>query len=291
MKTKTTHGLPLFLGLLLLPTWTAADEGIFDLAPPTPPSVIIGNKVIDDSEPWGLRGTKTPVRLRSNSYVATDRPVMLRLESGVTLRVWAMTTGSDYDLVLSRFESGSWTVPQTLAGSPGDELDPRLAVDPADGSVHLVYWIKDEWPRVMYMRAPADLSSWSEPLCVSEPFERAVRPSVALHRGKPLVVYEAHAREYGGTPRQIVLATREPWGFSTEVVATTDFEGPNVPEIHVSEFTLSVVWIDSDGVMGFTRRDGQGVWAPVSATAISRPANGQRASTESADRRSGGRRK
>ena len=153
--------------------------------------------------------------------------------------------------------------PAVLAGAPDDELDPQLAVDPATGDVHLVYWIQAATPTVMHRQAPPDLSAWSEPVAVSRPGEIAVRPAAVFHQGELRVVYEAHTSGFRQTPRQIVLATRGIDGFSAEVPATTDHAERNWPQVHSNGTRLWIEWIDSEGAMSWMLESEPGVWTPL----------------------------
>ena len=125
--------------------------------------------------------------------------------------------------------------PAVLVGSIADELDPYLLFDPADGSVHLLYWVHDAGPRVMHKQAPADLSGWSPATQVSGLGEIAVRPAAVFMAGTLKVVYERHDLGYGSTPRRIVLATSVGSGFTTESVGVTAEAAPNWPEVHALE--------------------------------------------------------
>lgn len=181
--------------------------------------------------------------------------------SGLPIVAWARNDATGFDIVLSTFAGGAWTTPVVLAGSTDDELDPFLLVDPTDGTVHLLYWVDNASPRVMHREAPADLTSWSAPVQVSDPGEIAARPAAALHLGDLRVVYEAHTLGPGGTPRQIILAIRSGGSFTSELLATTGFEGENWPQVHCGSDRVWVEWIDADGEMSWTRQIAAGSWS------------------------------
>jgi len=189
--------------------------------------------------------------------------------SGSPIVAWARNDAAGFDVVLSTFAGGAWTTPVVLAGSTDDELDPFLLVDPTDGTVHLLYWVDDSWPRVMHREAPADLSSWSVPVQVSSPAEFAARPAAALHLGDLHVVYEAHTLGLGGTPRQIILAVRNGGSFTSELLATTGFEGENWPRVHSGSNRVWVDWIDAGDEMSWTRQIAAGSWSPFEAESFS----------------------
>jgi hypothetical protein len=189
--------------------------------------------------------------------------------SGLPIVAWAMNSPQGYDVVVSHFSAGAWSVPQVLAGSPADELDPFLLADPQDGTVHLFYWIHDASPRVMHRQAPADLSTWSLPQQVSQPSEIALRPAVVFHQGVLSVVYEVHDFGFGAIPRQIVLATHDGVDFSASSVALSVHAGPNWPQVHSRKGKLWVDWIDGDDAVNWRRRSQSGSWDPVQAEGFS----------------------
>jgi len=225
--------------------------------------------IVDDPEPSGIAWQRyysdDPGRVVLNDQGVTNgdgAPSMI-LRSTLPVVAWARNSPAGYDVVVSRFTGSSWTTPEILAGSPADELDPALVLDPSDGSIHLLYWILDGTPRVMHRQAPADLSSWSAPVVVSEPGEIACRPSGAIRDGVLHIVYEVHGLGYGTTPRQIIHATQDGTEFATEVVATTQHDGDNWPQVHSARGKLWVDWIDTHCDMGWTLQQPGGGWDPI----------------------------
>lgn len=188
--------------------------------------------------------------------------IAVDLVSGWTLVAWARNSSSGFDVVLSRFQNGSWTDPEVLAGTPANELDPSLVIEP-DGTVHLLYWVDGPTPRVMHRQAPADLSAWSDPVQVSADGELASRPTGVVYRGVLHVAYEVDDYGVGTAPRDIVVARSSGSGFSPEIVAVTNNTGPVRPEIHSANDRLWLDWIDADGEMAWTRLDSQGQWEPT----------------------------
>jgi len=241
------------------------------------PAVYELESIVDDPEPVGTIWIRyfpdSPQRLVLNDQgqASGDGAPSLIRRSSLPIAAWAKNSPAGYDIVVSRFTGGSWTAPETVADSPADELDPMLVLDASDGSIHLLYWILDGTPRVMHRQAPADLSSWSAPLQVSQPGEIACRPSGAIHEGVLQVVYEVHALGYGSTPRQIVLAAQDGQGYISEVLATTPYDGDNWPQVHSTHGKHWVDWIDTDSDMGWTRRQPGGSWEPVQTETFETP--------------------
>jgi hypothetical protein len=232
---------------------------------------IILGIITDEPDPTALvwePTTSSPSHIVLNPEGAANgdgKPSLVRNHvTHVTAVVWSKNSPTGYDVVISRFEDDSWTAPEPLAATPADELDPYLAIDPADGTFHLVYWIDDTPPRVMHRQAPADLSSWSAPVQVSQVGESACNPSAVTHDGLLRVVYEAHDLGVGLTPRQIVMATATGGGFVHEACATTWHSGRNAPEVHSAGGVLWVDWLDATDEIGWTRQHPQtGAWETV----------------------------
>jgi len=238
---------------------------------PTGPYELRG--IIDDGEPvlsaWRVYSLSAESRhvLNPDGEINEDGDPSLAFnaESNLPMVAWAKSSPGGFDVVLSCFDGGAWTEPVVLADNAtvAEPADPVLVLDRSDGSVHLLYWADDSWPRVMYRHAPADLSSWSDPVQVSQPGEMAVRPSGVFHEGLLHVVYEVHAGQLGGTPRQIVIAVEDGSGFTYEVVGTTSHAEANRPQVYGSEGLLWVDWVDSEGEMTWTRRQGPDPWDPI----------------------------
>jgi hypothetical protein len=178
---------------------------------------------------------------------------------------WAKSTPTGYDVVISHFDGGTWSAPEVLCSDATTTRDaePYLTVNPADGSVHIVYWMDESSPRVMHRQAPADLSSWSDAVQVSSVGEIALRPAAVFHQGILQVVYEAHAGQIGGVPRYITLATDDGGVFSHEVLATTSHDEPNRPRVHSAGANLWVEWIDAEGEMTWMSRVLPDPWSGI----------------------------
>lgn len=234
--------------------------------------------IIDDPDPtrsriWRRLSAPGSPRIVLNEQGETNGDgypaVLYNTFTRTPVVAWARNSPSGFDVVLTHFDGGAWMTPTVLAGSPADERDPFLALDAADGSVHLVYWVDDGTPRVMHRKAPADLSNWSEPVQVSLPGEIAVRPAAVVHDASVRVVYETHNAVVGGIPRQIVLALDTGSGFTSQILATTSHTGENFPEVHSGLGRLWVEWIDDAGEMTWTREQSGGGWDPPSDEAFS----------------------
>jgi hypothetical protein len=234
-------------------------------------SLYILQDIVDDPDPVGSTwipyhpSTNGRVLLNPEGHENQDGSpsILLNPVSDLPLVAWSKNSSSGYDLVVSYFSEGSWAPPVVLADSASDELDPVLAVDPSDGTVHLLYWIHDSSPRVMHQQAPADLSSWSPPIQVSQFGEIACRPSAVFLAGGLHVVYEAHDFGYGATPRRIVLASWDGQSFDPVTVTTTQFTGPNWPHVHSKKGRLWIDWIEGDNEMNWVRQQASGGWEPV----------------------------
>ncbi len=167
--------------------------------------------------------------------------------TGEPIVAWARHLSGTFDVVISRFHDGAWTEPVVVAGEIADEIDPSLAAD-ADGTIHLVYATDGEDRAIWHVEGAADLSSWTEPVRVSETGVEASRPDVVVHASVLRVVYESHDLGFGSTPKTIVLSRREGSEFVREVVAITGHAGPAVPRVGSHGGSLWVDWVDvADG--------------------------------------------
>jgi hypothetical protein len=260
--------------LLLLASLAAAEVGVIhDPVHLTSQGPYELQGIIEDADPVGIQwrpySTLNPSRKLLNPDGETNgdgRPSSLyNRVSQLPIVAWAKKTASGFDVVISHFANGAWSAPQVLCLDATATLDaePQLVVNPADGSVHILYWMDESAPRVMHRQAPADLSSWSSPAQVSDTGDIAVRPAGTFHQGDLKVVYESHAGQIGGTPRFIMLATEDGGGYSSTVLANTNHDEPNRPRIHGGGVTLWVEWIDAEGEMTWTSRVDPDPWSPI----------------------------
>jgi hypothetical protein len=239
-------------------------------------SVGVLHGVVDDPEPigsiWLRHHPHQPglVVLNEGGEANGDGPPSLVVDFATSTVVvaWAKSNAGLYDVVVSRFDGTGWTSPMTVASASADELDPQVTLDPADGTVHLVYWIDDGNPRVLHRSAPAGTTSFGAAQQVSLPGEIALRPSATFHDGELRVAYEVHDYGAGQTPRQISVATLDEQGaFGHEGLTVTQHGEPNWVRIHNERGQLWLDWIDAEGEMGWIRQEGSG-WSPVATEAF-----------------------
>jgi len=220
---------------------------------------------------WKKLGTDELPRITLNAAGEANGDGMPSLVSdpstGLVVAAWARNSTAGFDVVVSRFANGAWTTPFVVAGSTAPELDPQLVLDP-NGSVHLFYWVDGVLPQVFHVEAPADLSSWSAPLRVSDVTEPSCRPAGAYFGGVLRVAYEVHNFGVGHAPREIVLARFDNGAFTPEVVAITNNLGALYPEVHAHAGKMWVDWVDSEdsagaGELAWTRLNAQSQWEPI----------------------------
>ena len=225
--------------------------------------------IIDEGDPFGLHWTdvsssSNPDRIALNpggDANGDGRPSMLRNPfSELPTVAWARNSASGYDVVVSHFTHGAWSEPEAVADGADDELDPWLALDPSDGTVHLLYWVDGAIPTVLHRQAPADLSSWSTPLQVSDGIEPAHRPAAAFHDGVLKVTFEVHPFGQGQTPREIVMAEKDGPSFLEQVMGVSNHDEPLWPQIHRHGGKLWLDWIDADDEMAWIRLE-TGGWS------------------------------
>ncbi len=143
--------------------------------------------IVDDPSPVGTawrRFSASPSRVVLNAQGEANGDgspdFVLNPVSSLPIVVWARNNAGNFDVVVSAFSGGAWSTPQVVAGSPSNELDPRVVVDSA-GTVHLLYWVDTgATQRVYYRHAPSDLSSWSAAIPVSGLGDAACRPGATI---------------------------------------------------------------------------------------------------------------
>jgi hypothetical protein len=225
----------------------------------------------DDPDPFlsywvDVTASQTPYRVALNTAgdVNGDGPPSMLVNpfSGLPTVAWARNSASGFDVVVSHFAGGAWSTPEVVAGGGDDELDPYLVLDPSDGTVHLFYWVDAAIPVVMHRQAPADLSSWSAPVQVSNGIDPAFRPGGVVHNGVLKTVYEVHPFGSGQTPRDVILANWDGQSFVPQVLALTNHDGELWPRLHSHAGRLWLEWIDADDEMAWIRLENEGGWSP-----------------------------
>ncbi|MDH3628931.1 MAG: hypothetical protein OEV00_00755 [Acidobacteriota bacterium] len=222
--------------------------------------------IIEGTDPVGTwtRTIDSPylVHLNQNGDANGDgRPAVVHSRNtGRTAVAWASNNGSDFDVVVSVFDNGSWSTPVIVAGGSFDQRDPQLAIDPATGDLHVVFWEDGTTERVFHASGDPTGQAWSTPTVVSEPGDVAVRPSIAYHQGQQTIAYESHNFGIEGLPKLIVVATNVGGSYSYEMLVGTQRSGSCAIEVHSSNTTIWVEWIDAEGQIGWQRRSGSGSW-------------------------------
>lgn len=190
--------------------------------------------------------TSGAIPLNPNGSSSGDGPpaILVHPHTGEAIVAWARNTSGAFDIVISRFHDGAWTEPVVVAGGLVDEIDPSLAAD-AEGTIHLVFGTEGSDRAIWHVEGASDLSSWSEPVRVSESGVAAARPDIVVHESVVRVVYESHDLGFGSTPKTIVLSRRDGSEFVREVVAITAHAGAAAPRVGSHAGRLWVDWVDA----------------------------------------------
>lgn len=251
-----------------------AEVGVYHFGPGSPPHGPYILAIIDDIDPVSWRPHSSVagrILLNPGGEANGDGKPSMAYNTATDLPIvtWARNSASGFDVVVSHFENGAWTTPAELAASTEDELDPFVTIDAATGTVHVVYWINDGSQRVMHRQAPADLSSWSAPVQVSDVGQTGRRPAAVMHDGVLRVVFEASPPGSGHSPRQITLATQNGQSFTTELVFSSFYTNDNWPQVHSANGRMWVEWIEDEDQMVWTVRQLSGSWDPLSTVYFS----------------------
>lgn len=281
MNANRTHGFPAIaagfvIAIGLLPNGIArAEVGVVIQAGSSTSRVVYLLEITEDPSPingvWRKLQAPDPFHVDLNPQGETNGDGMPSLvtngSTGLVAATWSRNSANGFDIVASRFVGTAWTAPSVVVGSPANELDPQLVLDP-NGSVHLFYWVDGATPQVFHSVAPPDLSSWSTAQLVSQPSEASCRPAGAFYNGVLRVAYEVHNLGNGSTPRQVVLSRYENGAFVPEIVAMTNNPGAVRPQVHSHSGRIWVDWIDNEttggsGEIAWTRQDAQGQWESI----------------------------
>ena len=275
-STAAVWWIALVIGLMA-PEISRAEVGVaMTVGSPGPRVVYILGVIEDGPSPWASIAWRPVGPGNSDRKVLNPQgeangdgaPTLVSdPTTGLIAAAWARNSASGFDVVVSQFMDGAWTTPQLVAGSPSQELDPQLVLAP-DGTVHIFYWVEGATRQVFQVTAPADLSSWSAPVLVSQPDESACRPAGAFYNGVLHVAYEVHNFGNGNSPRQVVLSRFDNGAFTPEVVAMTNNLGGVYPQVHSHAGRLWVDWVDEEapdgsGEIAWTRMNAQGQWDSI----------------------------
>lgn len=280
-STAAVWWVALVIGLMA-PGLSRAEVGVaMTLGSPGPRVAYILGIIEDGPSPWSSitwravgPGNSDRVVLNPQGEANGDgAPTLLSDQTnGLIVAAWARSSASGFDVVVSRFVEGAWSTPHVVAGSLSHELDPHLVLAP-DGTVHLFYWVEGASRQVFQVVAPADLSSWSAPVLVSQPGESACRPAGAFYNGVLHVAYEVHNFGNGNSPRQVVLSRFENGVYTPEVVAMTNNLEDVFPQVHSHGGRLWVDWVDQEspdgsGEIAWTLMNAQGQWSSIHYSAF-----------------------
>jgi hypothetical protein len=115
------------------------------------------------------------------------------LEYNHPMVVWSRFNGVDYDLAWSRWRFDAWSPISWLESAPyelGDDLDPHLIIDEADGRPYVAWWRDDGGVGRIYLSLFLD-TVWMDAYPVSLEGEDGRYPTVTLQEdGTIRVDYE-----------------------------------------------------------------------------------------------------
>jgi hypothetical protein len=171
--------------------------------------------------------------------------------------VWAYNQGAHRDVAFSEWDGSAWTAIEFLTAGAGDDLDPRVFVEP-DGTVHVAWWTASPPSGVFVRTRPAGAGAWDAPIQVSDGLIPARRPSVLIFDGVLRIAYERDA-SLPGMAQDVVVATRQAGGaFVFEVVASTARTERLDPLLHATAGHLWLDWKHAVADLGCAERVGSG---------------------------------
>ena len=178
--------------------------------------------------------------------------------------VWSRHDGSDYEIVISSWQAGSWTEPAALTDNATDDRKPELAYAP-DGTARVTFWRDGD---VYWVSRPAR-GSWSSPELVDAGTDSSVGSSA-----EDLVAYQQPASPSG---TDVLVAERISGGdWSPTFLAHTPFEGFEGTgdldvRLHARTGRVWIDWEDGAGRLGWCRQQAGGGWSAPDFETISGP--------------------
>ena len=165
---------------------------------------------------------------------------------------WARHDGNDYEIVISRWEGGQWSVPISLTDNAVDDLDPEIAHAP-DGTARLTFWRGS----AVYTSTRAVGGDWS-PIDLVDAGGRSSVAGTATER-------VAYQRDRGDDPTEIVAAERD-GSWIPVILATTTFDGFRADgdldvRLEAQQGAIWIVWEDSASQLGWSELLEDGTWS------------------------------
>lgn len=203
-----------------------------------------------------IRDGLTGEILNAEGWVRGDgRPDFSWFENGYPFVAWSRLEGPDLDIVYSEWDGAAWTPQQPVATSPGDDLDPRVFVEPG-GAVHVAWWKAGTPDAVFYSSRAFAEGAWAPPVRVTTELEAGRRPSVAVLDGVVRVAYERDSLA-AGAAQDVVISRLLPTGeFQPEVVARTDRTERLDVILHSEAGSLWLDWKHGADTFGYVEANG-----------------------------------
>ncbi len=220
----------------------------------------------DDGAPWPIVRTQLPPAWVLNP-TGSDGPkpdgwpsLGLDPVTATPEVTWARYDGTDYEIVVSRWQNDQWTTPEVLTDNSVDDQDPELAYAP-DGTARITFWSEGQ----VYWLTRVPSGSWSSPESVDAGVESSTAGS-----SEDLVAYHRPMDPLGA---EILVAERtagwSPTSLTTTTFAGLDGNGDVDVRLHALSGRVWVDWEDSAGFLGWSVRPQSGAWSPPKYEPIS----------------------
>lgn len=236
--------------------------------------------IADDPDPipsslirWEPLGPTTRRPVNPTGDVRPDGPpyVAFHPTTGWPHVVWAFNNGDDHDIAYAKWTGNDWSEPIFVTASLDDERDPE-AVVALDGTVHVVWWVDDDAPRVLTTSLGPTSVDFANATLVSVVDEHSARPSAALAGGALWIAYErivTNQTPAGGTAPPVAIAgqvvvTRQVDGGEHVRALTIDSSRSAELDVEIHAWTgrLWVDWKLNDTQFAYVDADANGWGSP-----------------------------
>ncbi len=260
--------LPLLLLMLVAFASIVRAEVSVEADPDYGGFILLGRGGGDGGSPWPWRAESQrdpALTLNSEGDLNSDGSPAFAIDprTGYPSVVWAWFDGSDYEVVLSRWDGAAWSDWQRLTDNAEDDLDPSVSIDDT-GTTTVSWWRPGESPAVWFVEGEALEEEWSPESLVNTEFNSGRYPSSALTEDGLAWGYQSDLFDDG--PTFIVVARRGSFWIQ-DFVASTFYAGPNGDgdldvQVHSRGRRLWVDWVDSAGVLAYSVMDpDSGEWS------------------------------
>jgi hypothetical protein len=182
--------------------------------------------------------------------------------TGRLVRVSAAPVAADHDIALTEWAADGSARTLYLTSTLADDLDPRLALDPA-GGLHVVWWSRGERDEIVYAQRDPRTDGWYPDRVVAI---GGRSPALAVDRG---AAWFAFVRDVLGGSEIVLVEPGVAGAAVTSVAVRTADRGVTELYLTIRDGRPSLGWIESDGRVVHAERWGT-MWVRHGARGVLR---------------------